>query len=168
LVAAFPLAVSALNRAGLGPLRADISGVELRRAGLRAMAEVAGRVGLRNGHVVFGHTHRCGPLAGDDEREWRGVPPGPPEGASTDTGDARAGPPMAGAQSGVRLMNAGCWTYEPAFLSATAAESPYWPGGCVVVEESGPPRLERLLLGTSHDDLRAARRRSRELTARRG
>ena len=41
LVAGFPLAVAALNRAGIGPLRADISVGELRRAGLRAMSEVA-------------------------------------------------------------------------------------------------------------------------------
>ena len=40
LVLGFPLAVAALNRAGLGPLRADISAGELRRAGLRAMGEV--------------------------------------------------------------------------------------------------------------------------------
>ncbi len=44
LVGAFPLAVAALNRAGLGPLRADISLTELRRAGLRAMGEVAARL----------------------------------------------------------------------------------------------------------------------------
>ena len=39
LAGAFPLAVAALNRAGLGPLRTDISTEELRRAGLRAMGE---------------------------------------------------------------------------------------------------------------------------------
>jgi hypothetical protein len=149
LVAAFPIAVSALNRAGLGPLSAEISGTELRRAGLRAMTEVARRLGLHGVHVVFGHTHRAGPLARDDVREWRG---GAAEPAAAAAGAAGAG---------VRLMNAGCWTYEPVFLSSSGAESPYWPGGCVVVEESGPPRLERLLLGASPDDLRAARRRSR-------
>ena len=72
LVAGFPLAVAALNRAGLGPLRADVSGAELRRAGLRAMGEVAARLGLGDAYVVFGHTHRAGPLPGDDEQEWRG------------------------------------------------------------------------------------------------
>ncbi len=46
LAGAFPLAVAALNRAGLGPLRTDISTEELRRAGLRAMGEVAERLGL--------------------------------------------------------------------------------------------------------------------------
>ena len=61
---AFPLAVAALNRAGLGPLRTDISTDELRRAGLRAMGEVADRLGLGDAYVVFGHTHRAGPLPG--------------------------------------------------------------------------------------------------------
>jgi predicted phosphodiesterase len=133
LVAAFPLAVAALNRAGVGPLRAEISGTELRRAGLRAMGEVATRLGLGDAYVVFGHTHRSGPLPRDDEREWR----------------------VEG--SGARLVNAGCWTYDPVFLSATPGESPYWPGTCVVLEDSGPPLLERLLAGHTHEQLRPTR-----------
>jgi Calcineurin-like phosphoesterase superfamily domain len=155
LVAAFPLAVAALNRAGLGPLRAVISGTELRRAGLRAMGEVAARLGLGEAYVVFGHTHRAGPLARDDQSEWRGggVPaPGAPRGAS-----------MNGDGSGARLINAGCWTFDTVFLTQTPGESPYWPGTCVVVEDSGPPRLERLLVDRSHEQLRSARR---ELRAR--
>src|SRR5205085_1239050 len=36
MIAAFPLVIAAANRAGLGPVRADISGPELRRAGVRA------------------------------------------------------------------------------------------------------------------------------------
>ena len=47
--AGFPLAVAALNRVGLGPLRADISRDTLRRSGLRAMGEVAHRLGVRGG-----------------------------------------------------------------------------------------------------------------------
>ncbi len=62
--------MAALNRAGIGPLRAEISAVELRGAGLRAMGEVAARLGLGDAHVVFGHTHRPGPLPSDDEEEW--------------------------------------------------------------------------------------------------
>src|SRR5437899_1806374 len=136
LVAAFPLAVAALNRAGVGPLRAEISGTELRRAGLRAMGQVAARLGLDDAYVVFGHTHRAGPLPRDDEREWRG-----------DYGAAALDGAWAAATSGpgARLVNAGCWTYESVFLSATPGESPYWPGTCVLVEDSGAPVLERLL-----------------------
>ena len=70
LVAGFPVAVAALNRLGLGPLRTDISSDALRAAGLRAMREVADRLKLGDAHVVFGHTHRAGPLPGDDERDW--------------------------------------------------------------------------------------------------
>ncbi|HEV7586315.1 MAG TPA: metallophosphoesterase [Solirubrobacteraceae bacterium] len=131
LVGSFPLAVAALNRAGLGPLRADISPGELRRAGLRAMGEVGARLGLGDAHVIFGHTHRTGPLPGDREEEWRG--PG-----------------------GARLMNAGSWTYSEVFLTASPGESPYWPGGCVLVEDDGPPRLLRLLQEHSQAQLRPA------------
>jgi hypothetical protein len=127
-VRAFPLAVAALNRAGLGPLKTDISTGELRRAGLNAMGEVAARLGLGEAYVVFGHTHRMGPLPSDAEREWRG-------------------------RLGARLVNAGSWTYASVFLTAKPGESPYWPGGCVLVEESGPPVLKRLLTDRSHADL---------------
>jgi hypothetical protein len=133
LVTAFPLAVAALNRAGLGPLRASISGPELRRAGLRAMDEVCVRLGLGGSYVVFGHTHRPGPLPGDSDEEWRG-------------------------RAGARLVNAGSWTYASVFLGPTAAASPYWPGACVVVEEDREPQIVRLLQDYSRERIRPARR----------
>jgi hypothetical protein len=128
LAGAFPLAVAALNRAGLGPLRTDISTDELRRAGLRAIGEVADRLGLGDAHVIFGHTHRAGPLPSDDDSEWLG-------------------------RGGARLMNCGCWTYDLVFLGRGAGETPYWPGACVLVEDSGPPILKRLLSDRSHAEL---------------
>jgi len=132
LIAGFPVAVAALNRAGLGPLRAEVSTRELRRAGLSAMGEVAARLGLGDAYVVFGHTHRTGPLAGDEQREWIG-------------------------RDGARLVNAGSWTYAPIFLTATPGESPYWPGGCVLVEDEGPPVVLRLLQERTREELRPAR-----------
>jgi predicted phosphodiesterase len=126
IAAAFPLAVAALNRAGIGPLRADISMSELRRAGLCAMGEVAARLDLGDAYVVFGHTHRPGPLADDAEREWRG-------------------------RGGARLVNAGSWTYARVFLTGTPGESPYWPGTCVLVKDAGPPVLRRLLQDRTHE-----------------
>jgi len=126
LVYGFPLAVAALNRAGIGPLKAEISSGELRGAGLRAMGEVAARLGLGRAYVVFGHTHRAGPLPGDEPAEW--------------SPDAR-------------LVNVGCWTYDRVFLSGRAGESPYWPGTCALVEDSGPPQLLRLLLDRDHAEL---------------
>lgn len=129
----FPLAVAALNRAGLGPLRAEISGEELRRAGLAAMGEVAARLGLGDAYVVFGHTHRSGPLPADDPVEWLG-------------------------RGGARLVNCGSWTYAGIFLGTDAQASPYWPGACVVVGDEGPPEVRRLLQERSRDELRPARR----------
>ncbi len=139
MVAGFPLAVAALNRAGLGPVRAEVSAGELRRAGLRAMGEVAARLGLGDAYVVFGHTHRAGPLPGDREQEWRGGHTG------------------AAAGSGARLVNAGSWTYAPVFLTRTPGESPYWPGTCVLVGDSGPPVLKHLLADRTHAELRRPR-----------
>jgi hypothetical protein len=131
IAGAFPLAVAALNRAGIGPLHADVSTSELRRAGLRAMGEVAVRLGLGEAYVVFGHTHRAGPLPGDDEREWHG-------------------------RGGARLVNAGSWTYASIFLTATPGESPYWPGVGVLVEDDGPPAIKRLLQDYTHAQIRSS------------
>jgi hypothetical protein len=133
LVLGFPLAVAALNRAGLGPLKAEVSTAELRRAGLRAMGEVAARLGLGESFVVFGHTHRTGPLAGDEPAEWRG-------------------------RAGARLFNSGSWTYASIFLGEDPDGSPYWPGGCVLVDESGPPQVLRLLQDRTREEIRPARR----------
>ena len=135
LVGGFPLAVAALNRAGLGPLRAEVSLGELRGAGLRAMGEVAERLDLGDAYVVFGHTHRTGPLPDDDRSEWNRPSA------------------LGGGTAGARLVNTGCWTYDSIFLTRKPGESPYWPGTCVLVDESGPPTLKRLLLDRSHEDL---------------
>lgn len=125
---AFPVAVAALNRAGIGPLRADISPAELRRAGLEAMGEVAARMDLGEAYVIFGHTHRAGPFPGDDEREWRG-------------------------RGGARLVNCGSWTYASIFMDHTGSQNPYWPGVCVRVEASGPPVVESLLKDRKREEL---------------
>ncbi len=132
LAGAFPFAIAALNRAGLGSFNADISTDELRRAGLRAMGEVAARLGLGDAHVIFGHTHRRGPLPADTSAEWRG--PG-----------------------GARLLNAGCWTYDRYFVKGEPGESPYWPGGSVLVDDDGPPELRRLLDDRSNAELAPTR-----------
>jgi hypothetical protein len=117
---AWPLLVSGLNRAGLGPLRAEVSGPALRRSGLRSLEEVTARLRVSAGYVIFGHTHRAGPLPADDPAEWR----------------------MRG---GARLINSGCWVYEPAFLGADPAASPYRAGFAVAIDGEEPPRLFNLL-----------------------
>ncbi len=134
IAAGFPLAITALNRAGIGPLRADVSMLELRRAGLQAMGEVAARLRLGDAYVVFGHTHRPGPLPGDPAREWRG-------------------------RGGAKLVNAGSWTYARVFLAGSAGKSPYWPGTCVLVGDDGPPVIEGLLHDRSLAQLAGPARR---------
>jgi hypothetical protein len=130
----FPLAVAAVNRAGLGPVRSDLSGAELRRSALLAMAEVARRLGLSPAHLVFGHTHRTGMLDGDVPHEWRGA-------------------------AGTRLHNCGSWVFETHFMGpAPAGASPYWPGGAIALDADGPPRLERMLADVPADELRAPAR----------
>jgi hypothetical protein len=59
-------AIAGLNRAGFGPLNADLSAIELREAGLRGMRTVIERLGIEADHVIFGHTHRSGPHDRDD------------------------------------------------------------------------------------------------------
>ena len=120
MAAGFPVLVAVLNRAGIGPLRAELSSPALRRAGLRAMEAVAAQLGVAAPHVIFGHTHRAGPLPDDDRLEW-------------------------GTAGGAQLMNTGCWVQEPSFTGSDPSRSPYRVGFAVWVDESGPPRLVNLL-----------------------
>jgi hypothetical protein len=116
----FRTLVFALNRAGIGPLRPDLSGQELRRGGLRAFGQVLVDLGISSGHVIFGHTHRAGPLPGDDRSEW--VTP-----------------------AGTWLLNTGCWVYERGFLGDEPRRSPYRPGFATVLEDTRAPELVNLL-----------------------
>ena len=120
LALGFPVAIAALNRAGIGPLRADLSSVALRRGRLSAIGEVLDRLQVDAGYVIFGHTHRAGPLPGDDQSEWRTA-------------------------AGAQLLNTGCWMHEAAFLGAEPASSPYRAGFCVLIETEQAPRLINLL-----------------------
>jgi len=134
LIALFPLTVAAVNRAGLGPVRADVSGTELGRAGVQALGEVVERLGIgAHGarHVLFGHTHRAGPRAADADAEWTTA-------------------------TGVQLHNSGCWVYERQFVSATPYESPYWPGTAIRLDASGPPVPLRVLEGLGAAELNRA------------
>jgi predicted phosphodiesterase len=117
---AIPGAVGALNRLGLGPFSAELTGVELRRAGLLAMARVADVLAPSAGYVVFGHTHRAGPLPGDDLAEWTSL-------------------------SGSRLWNSGTWFHESAFVRNGDLRNPYRPGTVLRLDDEGPPRLENAL-----------------------
>jgi hypothetical protein len=129
LGAGYVAAVAAVNAIGLGPVERNLSGAALRRGGLRGMAEAVRRLGVDAAHVIWGHSHRSGPWPRDDLSEWT-------------------------THAGGRLHNAGSWVYQPHFLSDAPNASPYWPGTAVIVEESGPPRLLRLLGERGHEELR--------------
>lgn len=116
-----PSAVAALNGLGLGPFSSTLTGEELRRSGLLAMARVAETLAPGAEHVIFGHTHRPGPLARDDLAEWT-------------------------TPSGTRLWNTGSWLHEGAFIQ-NHRDSPYWPGTVLTLEDEGPPRIENVLSG---------------------
>jgi len=115
-----PIGVAALNRAGLGPLGSDLSAAELRRAGLRAFDQVLEALGVQAAYAIFGHTHRAGPLPGDQAGEW-----------------------TSGA--GTSLINTGSWVRSPELMGGSSDRSPYRPGFAVLVADEGPPGLINLL-----------------------
>jgi hypothetical protein len=88
-------------------------------AGLSGMCEVVERIGIAARHVLFGHTHRAGPLPGE-EAEW--TTPG-----------------------GTRLHNPGSWMWAPALIGDHKEADPYWPGRILRVGAEGPPELRALL-----------------------
>ena len=119
---AIPGAVGVLNRLGLGPFGTELTGAELRRSGLQAMSRVADTLAPEAEHVLFGHTHRAGPFAGDDLAEWTTL-------------------------SGSRLWNSGTWYHESAFIQDGDLDNPYLPGTVLTLDDEGPPRLENALAG---------------------
>jgi hypothetical protein len=120
LGAAFPLGIRGINLLKIGPVSPDLSGDALRRNAIQAIGTVITRLQVDARHVVFGHSHRTGPLTDDDHGEWRTA-------------------------AGTDIINSGSWVHEPSFTGAAGSASPYWPGGAVLVEDDGPPRLLRLL-----------------------
>ncbi len=105
----------------IAPLSAMLLGAQMRRASIPALAGVVHRLQLDADWVIFGHVHRCGPLAGDDPQRWRG-PGGRP-----------------------RIANTGCWVYEPMLVHRAAPPHPYWPGGAIMLEEGREPQAIGLL-----------------------
>jgi predicted phosphodiesterase len=126
-----PGVVTVANRLGLGPLRWDISMPEIRKAGVRAMGELVGRLDIGADEVIFGHTHRRGPL--DGEPGWE-LPGGP------------------------RLVNTGSWVFAPSLVGPSSRGSVFWPGTVVMVDDDDPPRPRHLLDHLGGDELRDAPR----------
>lgn len=130
--AVVPVAISGLERAGVGSFGRDFSLAEIGRSGVEAMHVVAERLGIEAEHLIFGHIHRRGPLPGEDGR------------SATDPQWERRGR---------RLYNTGCWTYVPAMLGRSSAESPFWPGRAVIVGEDGAPEAIDVLADAPHTEL---------------
>ena len=79
-----------------------------------AYGEVLPVLGLRPRYALFGHSHRAGPLPGDDRSEWL-------------------------TPSGVELVNTGCWVNESvAFMSEEPVDNPYRPGFAVELDDDRP------------------------------
>jgi hypothetical protein len=105
----------------IAPLNAMLLGTQMRRASIPALARVVHRLGVDADWVIFGHVHRCGPLASDDPERWR----------------ARGGRPQ--------IVNTGAWVYEPLLVHRATPPHPYWPGGAILLEEDAEPRAVGLL-----------------------
>jgi hypothetical protein len=105
----------------IAPFAERALGAQMRRASIPALARVVHRLGVEADWVLFGHVHRCGPLAGDVLRQWRG-PGGAP-----------------------RIANTGSWVYEPLLLHHVAPPHPYWPGGAIRLGDGGEPEPVGLL-----------------------
>jgi hypothetical protein len=113
--------VAGLNAAGIGPVKPELTGVEFRRAGLLAFGSVLESLGVGASYAIFGHTHRAGPLPGDDHGEWRGP-------------------------TGARIFNSGCWVNMPTYTDDDPT-SPYRAGFAIWLDDDGgPPRLVNLLV----------------------
>ncbi len=91
---------------------------ELRRPGVLPMAEVVRRLGVGAGTVLFGHTHRIGPVGGDDPAVWH----------------------TAG---GVALWNTGSWVGEAAFARRDGVWDAYRPGVVTVLDAGGAVEGQR-------------------------
>jgi UDP-2,3-diacylglucosamine pyrophosphatase LpxH len=128
LRAAVPATIWGINRLLRAKFDPSLDSASISQSGVTAATELAGKLRLRAAHTITGHTHRGGPH--EAESEW--ALPG-----------------------GGRLHNTGSWVFASAFHHPGTPPGPYWPGTITWLEDSGPPRLQRLLLEHSRDELRA-------------
>ncbi len=124
--ASFPHAIRGLNQLLRADFDPDVTPAAIFRSGVDAAAELAGRLGVDDMHVITGHTHRGGPLP--NEPEW----------------------PLP---RGGRLHNTGSWVFATAFHHPGRPPSPYWPGTVTWIEDDRPPRRVQLLRDHSHAQL---------------
>lgn len=116
-----PSVLFAVNRLGLGPFSANLSGTQLAKSATASMIDVVTLLEIDAAWVVHGHSHRAGPIESDVAADWQA---------------GRAG-----------LVNTGCWIYERGPFGSPTPDSGWFPGVIAWVEEAGPPRIERVLAG---------------------
>ncbi len=129
LRAAVPAGIWGINRLLRAEFDANLSATSISQSGIAAATELARSLGLEAAHTITGHTHRGGPH--DAEAEWT-------------------------LHNGGRLHNTGSWVFASAFHHPGTPPGPYWPGTITWLEDSGPPRRQRLLLERSREELGAA------------
>lgn len=127
LRAAIPAGIWSLNRLLRAEFDGDLDIGSISGSGIAAAGELAARMEIGAAHTITGHTHRSGPH--EAEAEW--ALPG-----------------------GGRLHNTGSWVFASAFHHPGTPPGPYWPGTITWLEDSDPPRRQRLLLEHSRDELR--------------
>jgi predicted phosphodiesterase len=125
---AFPVAAHGLGRALGRQFDTDISVENISRAGLAAIREVLERLDIECEHVVYGHTHRPGPLEGDEPSAWQ-------------------------LANGTRLHSTGSWTYSRGLCGPSARQSKFWPGTVTWVDDGGPPTRSEVLAGRTRSEL---------------
>ncbi len=118
---AVPLTTRVIERAGLGRYERDLTPERLRIAGNQGIVRAVEQLGAQPDALIVGHTHRAGPLPGDDRSEWR----------------------LAG---GGALLNCGAWVHNgPELDEITDNPVAYRPGRAVRVDADGAVRLVDLL-----------------------
>ena len=114
----------------LAPLSSFLLDRQMQRHALQAMLVATQALEVEADHVIFGHVHRRGPRERDDLSRW------------------------SGADGHPRLLNTGCWRYEPVVVRGLdGRRASYWPGGAVSIGEDGVPRSVGLLEGLSEKEL---------------
>ena len=132
--AGVPATVWGMNRLLHSEFDPVLTAAAIAASGINAATELGERLGIADGHLITGHTHRGGPYEGDGE--WR----------------------MPG---GGRLHNTGSWVFASAFHHPGTPPGPYWPGTVTWIEDDGDPRRVGLLADQPREELAEVVRRQR-------
>jgi UDP-2,3-diacylglucosamine pyrophosphatase LpxH len=124
--AGVPASIWGVNRLLHAEFEPVLTAEAIAASGIDAANQLAERLGVGDGHLITGHTHRGGP----DEEEGRW--------------------PLRGGGS---LHNTGSWIFASAFHHPGTPPGPYWPGTVTWVEDGEAPRSVRLLADHPREQL---------------